>query len=118
MGVLDATDGPHWLSRFIAQVGVPAAIAVGLTYFLTWTVAGNLSAITAAQTDQLKLLIAHAESANTMIANQARTIALVVDHDRNQQRLVAVSMANCVNNAGDNQARKDRCFAFSVQDIH
>lgn len=107
-------DDP-WYLRFIIQVGVPAAIACGLTFFLTWVVSRDMQDLRRSQQQILEMVQQQQGIDVTIVENQKAIIRLVNDHahatERNGQTLFAI----CINLAKGDEERR-RCFNFAERE--
>ena len=114
----NAQDVP-WYVRFISQVGVPAAIAVGLTFFLTSVLSRDmhetrstqelmLRAEEAMATTHLQLL----ETEGRIIENQRHIVDLLAAHALATDRLSQILTALCINTSRLDEDRR-RCLNFS-----
>lgn len=110
-------DAP-WYARFTVQVGVPAAIALGLVVFLTWIVRDSLRTISAGEATILAIEQAQTATAALIVGNQERIIALLADHERQQDQMQAIMLALCLNQSdeagGPRSTARDRCLAYAA----
>lgn len=102
----DDLDTP-WYVKFIVQVGVPAAIACGLTFYLTTILSGDMKELRARA-------VAQAADNTAIIAQGKALIDILAAHELAQARQTNVLLAMCSNQA-KNQEDRQRCFLYSGQ---
>lgn len=110
MTIEEDTTAP-WYVRFIAQVGVPSAIALGLTVYLTMLLSGTLEHLQSATGEQTKAIAQIVNSQEVIVANQTRIIQIIADHEGSQARMTTILLAICANTA-DTDAERRECFRF------
>lgn len=104
--------GLSGIMRFVSDRGLGVALAVGLTFFVTWTVSQNLS--TVIKNTQQIILDGERHSAinatllEQVVKNHVAILGMLSEHEEQARVSERLLFAMCLNSAQDNEQRS-RC---------
>jgi len=87
--------------EFVAKVGIPGALALGMLYLFGLRNDSRMDAVTASSAAMVQLLHSHVEATSPMVTMQ--------------QQILNVNLAQCVNSARAERQPVDTCFSALYQ---